>query len=604
MTRGNARIHTRILQVAATSDPGHWRRSAPRHTRRLPVLGRLRPLERSRVPGDVLAGVTLAALGIPEVLGYATIARMPVVTGLYTILAPMAVFAVLGSSRHLVVGADSATAAILAAGVTGLAAPGSHRYVQLAGLAALLTGVLLVLARLLRLGFLANFLSRTVLIGFLTGVGISVAVGQLPGLLGIDVSGRSSIPKLVGAVEALPSTSLTTLAVSVTALIMVVGVRRLTRRVPGALVVVVGSIVASVLLNLPAHGVRTLGPVPSGIPSLTVPALSVADSRAVLATAVSMFVVILAQSSATSRAYAARYDEQLDEDTDLVGLGAANAAAAFTSTFVVNGSPTKTQMVDSAGGRSQLSQLTCCTVVLLVLLFLTGPLAHLPIAVLAAVVFLIGVELIDVAGMRRILRLRRAEFMVALLTVAAVVVLGVEQGIALAVVASLVDHLRHSYDPTTLVLVRGADGHWRTEPARPDARTTGGLVVYRFMSSLYYANAHRFAGDITAFLASTDISIGPSIDSSAIPPAPPLHVLCLDASAIADIDFTAAQTLRHVAAQLADHSVRLEFSSVTDVVRAELQRYGVLGGKESPVVHPTSGAALDAYRAAHGDIDH
>ena len=207
-----------------------------------------------------------------------------------------------------------------------------------------------------------------------------------------------------------------------------------------------------------------------------------------------MFVVILAQSAATSRAYAAKYEEQFSEATDLVGLGAANVAAAFTGTFVVNGSPTKAQIVDSAGGRSQLSQLTAAAVVLVVLVVLTGPLAYLPVAALAAVVFLIAVELIDVAGMRRILAARKHEFAVALLTAAAVVGLGVEYGIVLAIVASIVDHLRHSYSPLNSVLVKSAEGHWQPVPVGPGARTEEGLVVYRFGTSLYYANAARLAG--------------------------------------------------------------------------------------------------------------
>ena len=209
-----------------------------------------------------------------------------------------------------------------------------------------------------------------------------------------------------------------------------------------------------------------------------------------------MFVVILAQSAATSRAYAAKYEEEFSEDTDLVGLGAANVAAAFSGTFVVNGSPTKAQIVDTAGGRSQLSPLTASAVVLLVLVLLTGPLAYLPDAALAAVVFLIAVELIDVKGMRRILACRKRESAVALLTTAAVVALGVEYGIVLAVVASIVDHLRHSYSPLNSILVKSPAGHWHAAPVVPGARTEEGLVVYRFGTSLYYANAAKLVDDV------------------------------------------------------------------------------------------------------------
>ena len=409
---------------------------------------------------EALAGATLAALAVPEVLGYARIAGMPVVTGLYTMLAPMVVFAVLCSSRHLVVAADSATAALLTAGLTGLAAAGSPRYVALAGTVALVVAVLLVLARVIRVGFLANFLSRTVLVGFLTGVGITVAISQLGDLLGVDPGsgpGIGSAPeRLVQVLSELPRAHLPTVLVGGAVIVVVLAGRLVDRRVPVALLAVVAAIVAEAVLGLSASGVAVLGPVPSGVPGLVLPALAPADLAAVLPVAASMVVVILAQSAATSRAYAARFDEQVDTDADLLALGGANLAAAVTGTFVVNGSPTKTQMVVGAGGRSQVAQLAAVVVVGVVCAVATGPLGGLPLAALAAVVFLIGVELVDVAGMRRILAVRRAEFVVAVLTALAVVVLGVEDGIVVAVVVSIIDHLRHSYrGPAGAVAVPG-----------------------------------------------------------------------------------------------------------------------------------------------------
>jgi len=445
---------------------GGWLRAQP-------VLQGVLPIDRSRVPTDMLAGLTLAALGIPEVLGYAKIAGMPLVTGLYTMLIPMAVFAVLGSSRHLVVAADSATAAILAAALTGLAAAGSERYVRLAGLAALLAGGMLLVARLARLGFLANFLSRTVLVGFLTGVGIQVAAGQLPDMLGVTATGKQTLPRLLNTVRALPHAHPADVAVSIGVIVIVVAARRITRQIPGPLIAVIIAISVSWAVNLASHGVAVVGNVPRGLPSLGLPALDWHDAGALLGAALSMFVVILAQSAATSRAYAGKYEEEFSEDTDLVGLGAANVAAAFSGTFVVNGSPTKAQMVDTAGGRSQLSPLTASAVVLLVLVLLTGPLAYLPDAALAAVVFLIAVELIDVKGMRQIRACRKRESAVALLTTAAVVALGVEYGIALAVVASIVDHLRHSYSPLNSILVKSPAGHWQAAPVAPGAMVSG-----------------------------------------------------------------------------------------------------------------------------------
>ena len=319
-----------------------------------PVLQGMLPVERSRVPAEVLAGLTLAALGIPAVLGYAKIAGMPLVTGLYTMLLPMAAYAILGSSRHLVVAADSATAAILAAALTGLAAAGSERYVRLAGLAALLTAGMLLAARLARLSFLANFLSRTVLVGFLTGVGIQVAAGQLPDMLGVSAAGSQTVAKLTDTVRALPHVHWADVAVSIAVIVVVLVARWINRwtnrRIPGLLIAVIIAIIVSWAADLADHGVAVVGPVPRGLPSLGLPALGWHDAAALLGVAVAMFVVILAQSAATSRAYAAKYEEPFSEATDLVGLGAANAAAAFTGTFVVNGSPTKVQMVDSAGG--------------------------------------------------------------------------------------------------------------------------------------------------------------------------------------------------------------------------------------------------------------
>ena len=554
-----------------------WRGSP----RAWPVLQGMLPIERSRVPAEVLAGVTLAALGIPAVLGYAKIAGMPLVTGLYTMLLPMAAFAVLGSSRHLVVAADSATAVILAAALTGLAAAGSERYVRLAGLAALLTGGMLLAARLARLSFLANFLSRTVLVGFLTGVGIQVAAGQLPDMLGITAAGGQTLAKLANTVRVLPHVHWADVAVSIAIIAVVVVARWINRRIPGLLIAMIIAIFVSWAADLASHGVAVVGPVPRGLPSLGLPALGWHDAAALLGVAVAMFVVILAQSAATSRAYAAKYEEPFSEATDLAGLAAANAAAAFSGTFVVNGSPTKTQITDSAGGRSQLSQLTAAAVVLIVLVLLTGPLAYLPDAALAAVVFLIAVELVDVKGMRRILALRKHEFAVALLTTAAVLVLGVEYGIVLAIIASMVDHLRHSYSPLNSVLVKSPEGHWQPVPAGPGARTEEGLVVYRFGTSLYYANASRLVEDIAALVGHGS----------------PLRWMVIDCAAIGDVDYTASAVLAKVAEHVHQHHVHLVLSCVLGPVRQQLDHYGISKALGQDAYFDTPGEALEAFHS-------
>ena len=498
---------------------------AVKKSRRLPIFEGFTPIDRSRITPDLIAGITLAALGIPEVMGYATIAGMPVITGLYTILIPIAVFALLGSSRHLVVGADSATAAILAAGLAGIAPIASPQYVVYAGALAIFTGVLLILARLLRLGFLADFLSRSVLIGFLTGVGIQVAMGQVAGMLGVPPGTGGTISKFFGTLENIGDTSMTTLAVSLSVIAVIVGSRMINPKIPGALIAVIGSMFVSWWWDLSAHGVAVLGPVPGGLPSVGVPDVTWSQVWPLTSTAVAMFVVILAESAATSRAYAAKYQESFDENVDLVGLGLANVSAGFTGTFVVNGSPTKTQMVDSAGGRSQIATLSTAGIILVVLLFLTKPLQYMPSAVLASVVFIIGVELVDIAGMRRVLAVRKNEFIVATITAATVVVLGVEQAVILAIAISLIDHLRRSYSPKDSVLVPTGGQHLHATPVEPAVRTLDGLVIYHFASSLYYANANHFSEEILALTGADQ---------------PAVSWFAIDASAIADVDFSGA----------------------------------------------------------------
>jgi len=551
---------------------------------RLPVslLQGLRPVGKGRVPAEVLAGVTLAALAIPEVMGYTKIAGMPVVTGLYTILVPLAIFAVLGSSRHLVVGADSATAAIMFAALTPLAVAGSPQYVALAGMLAVLAGVILLLARILRLGFLANFLSRTVLIGFLSGVGIRVASGELGGMFGYPSAGRGPAAEVWNWAGDLGHTSFSTLAIAAAVLLTMVLGPRLARRVPWALLAVIGATVASAALALSAHGVRTIGAVPAGLPQLGWPSIPAGDFAKLAPAALSIFVVIVAQSAATSRAYAAKFDDEFDENTDLVGLAVANFGAGLTGAFVVNGSPTKTAMVDDAGGRSQLAQLVTAAVVLVVLLVLTRPLSYMPEAVLAAVVFLIGVKLVDVKGMREVLRRRPVEFAVALATAITVVFVGVEQGIVLAILLAVVAHTRHSYMPYDRLLVRGEGKVWTSLPLESGAQARPGLLIYRFGSSLYYANASRFADEVRRLLKV---------------PGEPVRWFCLAAETMDDLDYTGAAVLKRVLDGLRLAGITFVACDVPEPVLRELERDGLLADIGSEHVFGDTDDVIKAYKS-------
>jgi high affinity sulfate transporter 1 len=536
------------------------------------------------VPADIVAGITLAALNIPQAMGYTRIAGTPVITGLYAILIPTALFALFGSSRHLVVGADSATAAILAAGLTGLAASGSSEYLALCGVLAFMAAVMLIIARLIRLGFLADFLSRTVLVGFLTGVGIQVSLGEISGMLGLPRGGHSPIGHLIHDLQHLQQSNFHTLAVAIAVLAIILGFRKISKKIPGALIAVIGAIIVSWAITLKANGVAILGPVPGGIPAVGLPHvdLSVSLLRKLLPPAFSIFVVILAQSAATSRAYATRYDERFSENVDLVGLSLANVGAGLTGAFVVNGSPIASEMVDSAGGRCQLAQIASSVIVLLVLLFLTGPLAYMPVAVLSAVVFLICVDLIDVKGMRQIFRERPAEFWVTLITAATVVLVGVEQGILLAMFLSLVSHTRHGYRPQNAVIVAAQPEGWKAEPVATQGQLLPGLLAYRFTHGMYYANAEQLSEEVTRLAKEAK---------------PPLVWFCIDASAVDDIDYTAAATLRSLYAILQEQGIRLIFYAVSDKVYAQLERSGITGLAGQDAFYATVGALVSAYKA-------
>jgi len=550
--------------------------------RKIPVLRGILPVEGARVPADILAGLTLAALAIPEVLGYTKISGTPIITGLYTLLFPMALYALCGASRHLVVGADSATAAILASCLVTLAAPRSAEWLALSGILALLAAGFLLLARLARLGFLADFLSRTVLVGFLSGVGIQVAAGELPGMFGLSGGGRGTPGKLAAFLGEIGDTNPTALALSSAALLIVVLCRCVSRRIPGPLLAVLGAITLSWAFQLPSRGLQVIGSLPGGLPGIGLPqhSLDWALLQKLLPTAFALFVVILAQSAATSRAYAARYNESFEENVELVGLALANIGAGLSGTFVVNGSPTKTQIADSAGAVSQLAQLTTTLVVLLVLLFLTGPLAYLPGAVLSALVFLIGVELVDVGALRGIFHERPWEFWVALVTAAVVVLAGVEQSILLAIVLSLAVHTRHGYRPNNMLLVTDQAEGWLLKPVVAAQQAADGLLIYRFMHNMYYANVGVLTGEVTYLVREAQ---------------PPLKWFCIDLSAVDDVDFTAAATVRALHGLLAGQGVRLVFCAVLQPVQNEFDRSGLSALLGSGAFFATPQAVLKAY---------
>lgn len=519
----------------------------------------IRPFRRGTALRDARAGITLAAMNIPQVLGYTRIAGMPVVTGLYTLLLPLTAFAVFGSSRYLVVAADSATAAILAGGLAGLAPLASAHYVVLAGWVALLTGAFLLLGRLLRLGFIADFLSQTVLIGFLTGVGFQVGIAVLGETIGLPVHARTTIGQVREILRGLPASHLPTLLVSGSVLVAVLGLRRFVPKVPGALAAVVAVTAASAIWHFSAHGVAIIGPVLGGLPRPGLHLLPWKEIPPLIPIAGSCAIMIVTQSAATARAYALRHHEQLSENQDLVGLSAANAAAALTGAFVVNGSPTQTAMVEGAGGQSQIAQISTAVVVACVLLFLTRPLQYLPQCVLGVLVLLVALHLIDVRGMIAMRQESPAEFIVALVTTLVVVLWGVEQGILAAMLLSLVRIVRHSYRPPTGVIqLDASSGAWRSIPVARGVVTEPGLVLYRFGAALFYANANRFAEEILTLA-------GPARSG--------VSWVIVDAEAMTNIDYSAARVIAELNSQLAIADVALGFARMPWDARADFARH-------------------------------
>ncbi len=547
----------------------------------LSLFGGLKPVNRHGFVRDLLAGVSLSFINIPQVLGYARIARMPVVTGLYTVLLPLVAFAVFGSSRHLVVAADSATAAIFSSSLTHMAAPGSAHYMALVSMVALLTAGLLLTARVFKLGFLADFLSRTVLVGFLTGVGFQVGIAMLSDMCGVAVSSRYSPVQLWQIVTGLQQPHLPTLALSTSVAGAILLGHRFAPRLPLSMIAVLGTIWASAAFHFAEMGIALIGPVPGGLPSFRLPAVKWSEMLALLPIAASCFVMIIAQSAATARAFAASYNESVDENADILGLSAANALAAASGTFVVNGSPTQTAMADRAGARSQIAQLVLAVVVLLVLLLLTGPLQYLPRCVLAAIVFTIAVGMVDVARLRGIRRESPGEFHLAILTAATVVALGVEQGILLAIALSLFRHVRHSYRPHSMMLVPDAAGILVPLPATPGKVTEPGLIIYHFGADLFYANQNRFVDEVRALVEQA--------------PAP-VRWFIVDSGAITDIDYSAAQSVRDLLADLSRQNVAVIFGRVSPYLRADMDRHRITAAVGPNRVFQTLHEAVAAAR--------
>jgi len=524
---------------------------------------------RGDVASELGAGLSLAAVGLPAVLGYSTIAHMPISTGLYTFLLPVLAFALVGSSRHLIVAGDSATAALLAAGLAGLAPAASAHYVGLAMAVSLIVGGLLLLVRVLRLGFVANFLSRTILVGFLAGVGIQVTLSQLPALLGLHLQSSSAIGNLWNVASHFSAISWPDAIIGAAGVGALWATKLLPRRTPGGFIVTALGIAVGWWAVREHWRVSFIAPVRPGLPHFGVPGICFTPFSRIVEVALSIVVVVVAQSAATSRAFAERFHETVDENLDIMGLALANVASGLSGAYPVNASPTRASMVVEAGGTTQWPGIVAAGVTVLSLLFLTDPLHYLPNALLAAVVCSVAIRLIDLRELRRIYKLRRDEFVVAALAATSVVLLGVENGILLSALMAVVNHLRRGYAPTNFLVVLNDNDTWANQPLSSRAMIRPGVFVYRFQASLWYANVTRLVDEVTT-LVGKDTTL-----------------FCFDFTSVASVDYSAGVRLAQLVSDLKDRGVKVRFTHVDESVRQQLVSYGVVGPKSKKVIRST-----------------
>ena len=548
-----------------------------------------RGYQRSWLSTDLIAGVTLSAIAIPEVLGYTSISQTPLVTGLYTIIFPTLIFALLGSSKLLVVGADSATAALLAAGLAGLGIAGLQPYtsewVAYCGMVALITGGILVIARLFKLGFLGDFLSASVLVGFLTGVGVQVLTGQIPEILGVPKGTGNWVQQQIAWVKEIPNIQWETFAFGITTIAIILLFKRFAPKIPGAVIAVVLLIIVSTVTDASAHGVKVVGPVPDGFPSpLGIPqGISSNYMAGLIGIAASCFVLIVAQSAATSRSFAMKHGDKVDVNRDIVGLSGSSFAAGLTGTFVVNGSPTKTQILDGQGGRTQVANITMSAIALVFTMYLTSVLTNMPKAVLAGIVFLIGVDLIDITGLKRILSRRKDEFVIAVVTAVVVCAVGVEQGIILAIVVSIIDIIRRQYQPKDFVVGLSEAGEPTYTKAAPGVQSEPGLLVFRYDAQLFYANANSFVDDVQRL-----VEAAPT----------PVRWLVIDASTLDDVDYSAGLALNGLLDYLEVKKVTFAIARADTTLVTTLAAYGLKERIPDEHIYGNLVDAVDAFRSA------
>ncbi|HSC03171.1 MAG TPA: sulfate permease [Solirubrobacteraceae bacterium] len=536
---------------------------------------------------DVVAGVVLTTLLVPQGMAYAELAGLPAITGLYTTILCLVGYAVFGPSRILVLGPDSSLGPMIAATILPIiGSNGSPEHaIALASMLALIVGAVMITAGVAKLGFVADLLSKPTQIGYMNGLALTILIGQLPKLFGFSVSADGLINEARGFVDGLSSGDAVgaAIAIGMFSLIVILVLGRWLPKVPGVLIAVVLAIAATSAFSLADHGVSLVGTLPKGFPPLTVPN-PVSDLPLLVAGAVGIALVALTDTISTASAFAARTGQEVDGNGEMIGIGAANVAAGFFQGFPVSTSGSRTAVAEQAGAKTQMTGVVGAALIVLMLVLVPGLLKNLPNPTLAAVVIAASLSLADVPGTVRLWRQRRTEFVLSIAAFLGVALLGVLQGIAVAVVLSILNVFRRAWWPYQTVLGRvpGVAGYHDRE-MYPEAEQLPGLVIYRFDAQLFFANARTFRDQIRRLAAAE--------------PRPRWIVIA--AEPITDVDTTAADMLADLDEELNAAGTSLVFAELKDPVRAKLERYQLIGPLDPDHFFPTLEAAVDHFRRAN-----
>jgi high affinity sulfate transporter 1 len=581
-----------VGDVIAVDDRGADARTRSRELARqaFPTLARLRTYSPGNGRDDVLAGLTLAAVLVPVGIGYAEAAGLPAVTGLYATVGALVTYFLVGPSRILVFGPDSALLPLVATAVVPLAAGNPERAVALAGALSIMAGLLALGAAAARLGFVTDLLSRPVRVGYMNGIALTILVSQLPKLFGFSVEAHDVASGLTGFVASIARGDAVPLAtlIGVGSLAVILGLKRVAPRFPGVLLaVVLGAII--VLAFDVASTISVVGEVPKGLPPIGVPAVTVDDLLALFPTAVAVALISFADTSVISHAFAARRGEHVDPDHELAALGTVNVAVGLVSGFSSSGSSTRTPVAEQAGAQTQLTGLVGAACIALLLVVVPGLLSPVPTAALAAVVVAAAISLADVQGLRHLWRIRRTELMLALIAFLAVVLFGALPGIVGAVALSLVVFIRRAWQPYDAVLgrVRGYKGYHDVS-RHPEGLLVPGLTLYRWDAPLFFANAQSFRERVLDVERSSD---------------PPPRWIAVASEPITDVDTTAADMLDELIADLARNGTELHFAELKGRVKDRLGVYGIYQRLGADHFHPTIGSVVKAYLARYPDVE-